>query len=135
MQPLTSLTSGGNTPKTLDEIARATGISKRTLGRCYRRLLERLRLKPRLQKSEDYLPRLASDLKVTPAVQREALKILRTHNLKGKTPIIAAATALYLASKNNGTPLSQREIAEVAKITEVSIRNYIHHIFYFQVEK
>ena len=41
----------------------------------------------------------------------------------GKDPMGLAAAALYLSCVKNGMPVTQREIAEAADVTEVTIRN------------
>ena len=41
----------------------------------------------------------------------------------GKDPMGLAAAALYLSCVKNGQTVTQREIAEAANVTEVTIRN------------
>ena len=41
----------------------------------------------------------------------------------GKGPMGLAATVLYLSCQSNGEGISQRNIAEAAGVTEVTIRN------------
>ena len=59
--------------------------------------------------------------------KRHAIKVLRKaqeHEVSaGKDPMGLAAAALYLACVNNNEDKTQRDIAEAANVTEVTIRN------------
>ena len=76
---------------------------------------------------KDYISRFASVLKLSPKTQNEALKILKKAELgeltSGRGPAGIAAAALYVAALLNDEKKTQREVADVAGITEVTIRN------------
>ena len=59
--------------------------------------------------------------------KRHAIKVLKTAQENeisaGKDPMGLAAAALYLACVKNGEDKTQRDIAEAANVTEVTIRN------------
>ena len=64
---------------------------------------------------------------LTPKAQNEALKILKKADISelisGRGPAGIAAAALYVAALLNDEKKTQREVADVAGITEVTIRN------------
>ena len=52
------------------------------------------------------------------------MKIAQANEVSaGKDPMGLAAAALYLACVKNGEDKTQRDIAEAANVTEVTIRN------------
>ena len=76
---------------------------------------------------KDYVSRFAAVLHLSPKTQNEALKILKraeTSELtSGRGPAGIAAAALYVAALLNDEKKTQREVADIAGITEVTIRN------------
>ncbi len=73
------------------------------------------------------LARISSRLTVTEKAKRYAAKVLKItkENKKsaGKDPMGLAAAALYLSCVKNGENVTQRDVAEAASVTEVTIRN------------
>jgi transcription initiation factor TFIIB len=71
--------------------------------------------------------KIASKVKIPTSIQRLAIEILKEAKKKGgvsgKEPMGLAAAALYLACKIEGLKRTQSKIAEVANVTEASIRN------------
>ncbi len=114
-------------PRTLDEIAEASGIKKREIGRTYRFLAKELGLKLLPTSPIDYVPRFASALGLSGEVQAKAIQILKEAMEKeltaGRGPTGVAAAAIYIAATLCGERRTQREIAEVTRVTEVTIRN------------
>ncbi|MBD3188027.1 transcription initiation factor IIB [Candidatus Bathyarchaeota archaeon] len=114
-------------PRTLDEIANHSRISKKELGRCYRLIYRELKIKIPLASPIDFIPRFGEELHISGVAQRIAIKILqyakRASITVGKDPTGLAAAALYIASLKEGERRTQREIAEVAHVTEVTVRN------------
>jgi transcription initiation factor TFIIB len=114
-------------PRTLDEMANHTRISKKDLGRCYRLMVQELSLKIPLANPTDYITRFASDLKLTGATARRAIDLVTKAKqagiTAGKDPTGLAAAALYISGIVEGERRTQREIAEAATVTEVTVRN------------
>ena len=75
----------------------------------------------------DYVPRFASKIGLSNEVQSKAIEIIEKAKqnglTSGKGPTGVAAAALYIASVLIGERKTQREIAEVSGVTEVTIRN------------
>jgi transcription initiation factor TFIIB len=115
------------TPRTLAEIAQASGIPKRELGRTYRYISRRLKIRIVPATAESYIPRFTSLLKLKDSTEVKAIQILRKamekEVISGKGPCGCAAAAIYIASVLNGERRTQREIADVVGVTEVTIRN------------
>jgi len=115
------------TPRTLKEVAETSNIKKRDLAHCYRLLVKELDLKMPVVDSVQNVARIASKIGLSEKTKRYAIKILRraeeNKTSSGKNPMGLAAAALYLSCAKNGENKSQRDLAEAANITEVTIRN------------
>jgi len=116
-----------NVPRTLDEISKAAHMSKKEIGRNYRFIARELKLKLLPTSPQDYISRFCSDLKLSSDVQAKTLEILKEaakHELtSGRGPTGIAAAALYIATVLCGERRTQKNIAEVLGVTEVTIRN------------
>ena len=116
-----------NIPRTLDEIAQASDMERKEIGRTYRFIIRRLAIKVTPSSPNDYISRFSSILHLSPKTQNHALKILKKANdeelTSGRGPAGIAAAALYVAALLNDEKKTQREVADVAGITEVTIRN------------
>lgn len=122
-----SLAREYETPRTLTEISQASGIGKRELGRTYRYISRKLDLRILPARAETYIPRFSSMLKLSDKIQMRAIRILKKAKEKdvisGKGPCGCAAAAIYIASVLEGERKTQREVADVVGVTEVTIRN------------
>ncbi len=116
-----------NVPRTLDEIAGKSRISRKDIGRTYRFIARELRLNLVPTRPQDYLQRFCSELKLKGEVQGRANEILKQameqELTSGRGPTGVAAAAIYIASVQAGERRTQRQVADVAGITEVTIRN------------
>ena len=115
------------TPRTLKDVADAGNIKKKDISRCYRILHQELELKMPVVNSIQCVARIASKLGITEKTKRHATKILKVAQERkesaGKDPMGLAAAALYMSCVKNGEDMTQRNIAEAANVTEVTIRN------------
>jgi len=115
------------TPRTLKDIANSSNIKRKDIARCYRLLLRELGLKMPVVDPIKCVARIASKAGLSEKTKREATKILKTaEEIKisaGKDPMGLAAAALYVACVTNGENKTQRDVAEAAGVTEVTIRN------------
>ncbi len=114
-------------PRPLDEVADASRVDRKKLGQCYRLLLRSLDIKIPLSDPIDYVSRFACQLSLSSPVQLRTVEILkRSRDLGltiGRDPLGLAAAAIYVASIMLDERRTQREIAEVARVTEVTVRN------------
>jgi len=113
--------------RTLEEIAQASNINKKEVGRSYRFLIKELNYFIPPLKPSQYITKFSNQLTMQGKVEEIAHKILSTaRDLKltsGRGPTGIAAAASYIASVLTGERKTQREIAEIAQVTEVTIRN------------
>jgi len=113
--------------RTLEEIAQASNINKKEVGRSYRFLVKELNYFIPPLKPSQYITKFSNQLTMQGKVEEIAQKILLTaRDLKltsGRGPTGIAAAASYIASVLTGERKTQREIAEIAQVTEVTIRN------------
>ena len=114
-------------PRTLSEIADVSGIKRKEIGRTYRAITGELDLKIPLANPTYYVPRFAAALKLSGQVQEKAIEIIKEATKKklisGRGPTGLAAAAVYTASIMLGEQRTQKEVADGAGITEVTIRN------------
>jgi len=115
------------TPRTLEEIAEASGVERREIGRTYRYIARELDMRILPAMPKDYVPRFASMLGLSDKVQARAISYLnkakKIEASSGKGPTGVAAAALYIAAVLEGEKRTQREIADAIGVTEVTIRN------------
>ena len=114
-------------PRTLDEISKASGTDKKDIGKTYRYIARKLGIRILPAKAQDYVPRFGSLLGLSEKVQVKAVEVLddaAKHDVtSGKGPIGVAAAALYIAAVLQGEKKTQREVADIIGVTEVTIRN------------
>ena len=116
-----------NVPRTLEEISRVAALKKKEIGRNYRDISRELELKLLPTTPLDYISRFSSRLELSNETQLTAVKILKkAANLEltsGRGPTGMAAAGIYIASVLCGERRTQRQVAEIAGVTEVTIRN------------
>ncbi len=114
-------------PRTLDEISNAFPLDKKEIGKTYRFICRELNIRILPTTPNDYIYRFASDLKLSPKTISKSLEILKMAKQKeiisGKGPMGIAAASLYVAALLSNERRTQREVADVAGVTEVTIRN------------
>ena len=114
-------------PITLDEISEISRVKKKNLGRNYRFLAKKLHILFPPANPIDYIPKFTSDLGLSNKVQNLAIDIVKQACLRGitfgKGPKSIAAAAIYIASMSMSERRTQRQIAQVTRVTEVTIRN------------
>jgi transcription initiation factor TFIIB len=118
---------GSGTPRTLREIAEASLVDKKDVARCYRLLLRELDVHMPIADPLTYVSKIAERTGISGKTQGLAIQILRDARKKraaaGKDPMGLAAAALYIACLQNNEKKTQKDIAEAAGVTEVTVRN------------
>jgi transcription initiation factor TFIIB len=116
-----------NLPQSLSEVATVSRVDRQEIGRTYRYISHELSLKIQPVDPKQYVPRFGSKLGLAEEVQAKAKNIIDTSTeqglLSGKSPTGFAAAAIYAAALLCNEKKTQREVAEVAQVTEVTIRN------------
>src|SRR6056297_1319519 len=114
-------------PRSLDEVAEVSRVPQKEIGRPYRYISQELGLELKPVDPKQFVPRFASALELSEEVQAKATEIIDVSAeqglLSGKSPTGFAAAAIYAASLLCNEKKTQREVADVAQVTEVTIRN------------
>ena len=114
-------------PRSLEETTEVSRIERKEIGRTYRYIAQELALEVERVDPKRYVPRFCSELGSSEEVQAKANEIIETAAdqglLSGKSPTGYAAAAIYAASLLCNEKKTQREVADVAQVTEVTIRN------------
>jgi transcription initiation factor TFIIB len=115
------------TPKTLKDIVKVSGRDKGEVSRGYRLIVDTLKIEMPSHDPLGYVSRIAEKTNIPGKTQGVAVKILRKAKRKrvtmGKDPVGVASAVLYIACQLQGEHVTQKEIAEAAGITEVTLRN------------
>ncbi len=115
------------TPRTLKDVADAGNLRKKDIAKCYRILHQELGLKMPVVNPIQCVARIASKIGITEKTKRYAVNVLKVaqehKESAGKDPMGLAAAALYLSCVKNSEDRTQRDIAEAANVTEMTIRN------------
>ena len=118
---------GSGTPRTLREIAEASLVDRKDVARCYRLLLRELDVQMPIADPLTYISKIAEKTGISGKTQGLAIQILREAKQRkvvaGKDPMGLAAAALYIACLMNNEKKTQKDIAEAAGVTEVTVRN------------
>jgi len=114
-------------PKTLDDFIEYTSLDKKQIARCYRLIIHELKVNICVSSPTNFIPRFCAELNLSGKTQNRAaelIKLAKKHRLTtGKAPTGLAGAALYLAAMEQGERRTQREISEIANVTETTIRN------------
>ncbi|MEJ2250534.1 MAG: transcription initiation factor IIB [Candidatus Lokiarchaeota archaeon] len=114
-------------PRTLQEILEQTSVSAKNVRRCYRTLIKELKLKAPSTDPISLIPRFIAELELNAESEKITIKILKAFSenfsISGKDPKGLCAGALYLVSKIRKKRISQKEIANLVGVTEVTLRS------------
>ncbi|ARS91214.1 transcription initiation factor IIB [Natrarchaeobaculum aegyptiacum] len=114
-------------PRSLDEVAAVSRVDRMEIGRTYRYISQELSLEMQPVDPKKYVPRFCSELDLSEEVEIKANEIIDTTAeqgmLSGKSPTGYAAAAIYASALLCNEKKTQREVAEVSQVTEVTIRN------------
>jgi transcription initiation factor TFIIB len=115
------------TPRTLKEVAESSLVKKKDVARCYRLLLRELEIKMPTADPIRCVPKIASRIGIRERTQQRAIELLNRaadkKAIAGKDPTGLAAAAIYIACVMEDEKKTQKEIAEAAGVTEVTVRN------------
>jgi transcription initiation factor TFIIB len=114
-------------PRTLNEVSEVTGIDKKRVAKNFKYVSRNLNIRTLPIDPINYISRFASELNLDAKTQTKAVdivqKAIKEEITSGRSPKGIAAGALYIASKINNEKKTQAEIAKVADVTEVTVRN------------
>lgn len=119
-------------PRLLDEVCEASLTPRRTVHRSLsmiiREVLPELGLRYQPITAEKLVFRFGNELDLPMKVQKVAIEMLRNASKNGlartgKDPKGLAAACIYIAAKDGAIRKTQSLVAEIAKITEVTLRS------------
>ena len=114
-------------PRTLQEILDETSVSAKDVRRFYRTLLKEFNLKAPSMDPIALVPRFVIELDLNSDIEALTIKILKAYKANiytsGKDPKGIVAGALYLACKLKQKNLTQKQIADLLGVTEVTLRS------------
>ncbi|MFW9989296.1 MAG: transcription initiation factor IIB family protein [Candidatus Odinarchaeota archaeon] len=114
-------------PRTLQEILDQSSISAKNVRRCYRTLIRELNLKVPSTDPISLIPRFIAELDLDADAENTTIRILQnftsTFSTSGKDPKGLCAGALYLVCKKKDKKISQKDIANLVGVTEVTLRS------------
>ena len=112
--------------RTVGEVVEAARADRDELGVAYDALNRELGLPTGPIDPREYLARFASELDLPPAVERRARELAERAREagidNGRNPCGVAAACLYTAAEAAGRDLTQKEAADVADVTPVTLR-------------
>lgn len=126
-------------PRTLKEIAIISNVHEKEISRIYRKVMVELDLKiPQIDLMK-IIVKIANKCSISEKAKRYAMKIMSEIIKKeitvGKHPMGIAGAALYIACKYYQEGITQGQIAEVAGVTEVTIRHNLNDIWKMKMFK
>ncbi|MFW9824344.1 MAG: transcription initiation factor IIB family protein [Candidatus Thorarchaeota archaeon] len=119
-------------PRLLDEVCEASLTPRRTVHRSLamiiREVLPELRLRYQPITAECLVFRFGNELDLPIQIQKNAINMLKDASRNGlqrtgKDPKGLAAACIYIAAKNGSIRKTQSKVADIAKITEVTLRS------------
>lgn len=114
-------------PRTLEEVSEASRVDKKEISRSYRFITRELDIHLKPTNPISYVSRFGSELEISVEARTKAMEIMKKAQEKkltsGRGPTGIAAAAIYVASVISGDRRTQRATAEVARVTEVTVRN------------
>jgi transcription initiation factor TFIIB len=112
--------------RTLRDFTEITNVKRKALSRSYRLLVLKLDIKVPSMDLMKCIVKIANKAKLGEKVQRMAIStmndLINKEISAGKDPMGLAATVLYLSCLRNDEARTQKEIAEAAGVTEVTMR-------------
>lgn len=114
-------------PRSLEEIEEVSRVDRKEIGRTYRYVSKALGEDMKPVDPKQYVSRYCSELGLSETVKTKAMDIIDVTSekglLSGKSPTGFAAAAIYAAALLCNEKRTQKEVADVAQVTEVTIRN------------
>lgn len=119
-------------PIFLKEIAEASGQPENKIFNTYRSLVKQLEIKIEPIEPEKFISKIIYELDLTEKTEKKAKEIIgdirKMGYISGKSPQGIAAGTVYFASILCNEKRTQQEIAEVAQVSQNTVRNHYKKI-------
>jgi transcription initiation factor TFIIB len=113
-------------PRTLNDISTKSNVKRKSVAKCYRQLLLGLDLKIPMVDPIKCITRIANKAEITEKTKHQAINLMNIVTeieiSAGKDPMGLAATVIYASCIRTGEIKTQKEIANVADITDMTLR-------------
>jgi transcription initiation factor TFIIB len=113
-------------PRTLNDIATKSNVKRKSVAKCYRQLLLGLDLKIPMVDPIKCITRIANKAEITEKTKHQAINLMNIVTeieiSAGKDPMGLAATVIYASCIKTGEIKTQKEIANAADITDMTLR-------------
>jgi transcription initiation factor TFIIB len=114
-------------PRPIKNVSEASTRDHSEVARTYRLLIRELKIRMPVDEPMKFIPSIAAKLQLRRDTEQKAINILKSAKIKqglsGKDPRGLAAAALYMACLENDDKRIQKEVANAAGTTEVTLRN------------
>ncbi len=114
-------------PLTLHKMCDVLRIDYRSINKVYRYLVKRMAIHIPPTTPLEYVQKFAIEMRLSKETLRKARRIIetvkRSGSISGKGPAGIAAASICLASDIGHLENSQKEVAEISGVTQVTIRN------------
>jgi transcription initiation factor TFIIB len=118
--------------RTLRDVCNSVDVKRKDLARSYRLLILELDIKVPLVDPLKCITKIANKANLSAKITRTAIsrmkELVQKEISAGKDPMALAATVLYETCLTNHEKLTQKDIADAAGVTEVTIRNRLKDI-------
>jgi transcription initiation factor TFIIB len=115
--------------RSLNDISEITDVRRKVISRSYMILIQQLEIMMPLIDPIKCVAKIANKANLSEKTKRMAIEVMKdlvnTQLPAGKRPMSLAATILYLSCLRNDEAVTQKELAEAAGVTEVTMRNRI----------
>ncbi len=115
--------------RSLNDISEITDVRRKVISRSYMILIQQLEIIMPLIDPVKCIAKIANKANLSEKTKRMAIEVMKdlvnTQLPAGKRPMSLAATILYLSCLRNDEAVTQKELAEAAGVTEVTMRNRI----------
>jgi transcription initiation factor TFIIB len=112
---------------TINDIARVSNVSAIKICRYYKFLTRHLKFRVGVLKISEHSLEISTRLRLSDhlieLIKKTALALDESKDFVGKAPVGVACAGIYLSSILAGEAITQRAIAEAARITEATIRS------------
>ena len=113
-------------PRTLNDIATKSNVKRKIVAKCYRQLLLGLDLKIPMVDPIKCITRIANKAQITEKTKHHAINLMNIVTeieiSAGKDPMGLGATVIYASCIRTGEIKTQKEIANAADITDMTLR-------------
>merc|ERR1711892_557831 len=113
-------------PRTFKEIVAVSAVSKKEIGRVFKLILKAHDTNVELITTGDFMSRFCGTLSLARPIQKAATciaqKAVDMDIVPGRSPISVTASAIYMASQASRDKRTQKEIADIAGVADVTIR-------------